>query len=131
MYLVHFNGNHSKRNGQFVNGDGDNDGIIDDHHNYSRNKKDLSSNSNKSYVHPADVKDAAELAGTLVKTGANLYFNFSKTGRFIKGEASSLLNSGGFLKAGRQAARDVGTYDLVNRYKNIAYIKIADAMNRR
>lgn len=39
-YLIHFNKNHSSRNGQFTNGDGDGDGIIDDHHNYSRNKVD-------------------------------------------------------------------------------------------
>lgn len=129
MYLIHFNGNHSRRNGQFINGDGDNDGIVDDHHNYSRNKRDLV--PQKSYVHPADVKDTAETIGSIVRTGGLLYLNFSKTGRFIKGEASSLLNSGGFLQAGRQAAREVGTYDLINRYKNIAYIKIADVMNRR
>jgi hypothetical protein len=38
-YLIHYNKNHSKANGQFVSGDGDGDGIIDDHHNYARNKK--------------------------------------------------------------------------------------------
>lgn len=37
-YLIHFNGNHSSKNGQFVSGDGDKDGVIDDHHNYARNK---------------------------------------------------------------------------------------------
>lgn len=30
-YLIHFNKNHSKANGQFISGDGDADGIIDDH----------------------------------------------------------------------------------------------------
>ena len=38
-YLIHYNKNHSKANGQFVSGDGDGDGIADDHHNYARNKK--------------------------------------------------------------------------------------------
>lgn len=37
-YLIHFNGNHSSKNGQFVSGDGDKDGVIDDHHNYAKNK---------------------------------------------------------------------------------------------
>lgn len=37
-YLIHYNKNHSKKNGQFVSGDGDSDGIVDDHHNYSKNK---------------------------------------------------------------------------------------------
>ena len=30
-YLIHFNKNHSKANGQFVSGDGDGDGIANDH----------------------------------------------------------------------------------------------------
>ena len=32
-YLMHFNMNHSPKNGQFIAGDGDGDGIIDDHRN--------------------------------------------------------------------------------------------------
>lgn len=30
-YLIHYNKNHSKANGQFVSGDGDGDGIVNDH----------------------------------------------------------------------------------------------------
>lgn len=37
-YLIHFNKNHSPKNGQFTSGDGDGDNIRDDHHNYSKNK---------------------------------------------------------------------------------------------
>lgn len=37
-YLVHFNKNHSKANGQFVSGDGDGDGIVDDHANRSKKR---------------------------------------------------------------------------------------------
>lgn len=36
-YLVHFNKNHSKKNGQFISGDGDGDGTADEHHRYSKN----------------------------------------------------------------------------------------------
>ena len=32
-YLIHYNKNHSKTNGQFVSGDGDGDGISNDHKN--------------------------------------------------------------------------------------------------
>lgn len=35
-YLVHFNKNHSKANGQFVSGDGDGDGVINDHANQKK-----------------------------------------------------------------------------------------------
>ena len=31
-YLVHFNKNHDPKNGQFAEGDGDGDGIVDDRH---------------------------------------------------------------------------------------------------
>jgi len=125
MYLAHFNGNHSRHNGQFINGDGDNDGIIDDHHNYSRNKKDLAPQT--SYVSPSDVKDVAELLSKTVRTGGMMYLNFSKTGKIINSEARSLLSQGGIVKA----AKEAGVPQFIDRYKNIAYIKIADAMNRR
>ena len=60
-YLVHFNKNHSKANGQFISGDGDDDGIIDDHHNYSRNKKGDTSGSN--------VSDAPKKKGLFSDSG--------------------------------------------------------------
>lgn len=37
--LTHYNKNHSKTNGQFTSGDGDGDGIVDDHHNQNSRKK--------------------------------------------------------------------------------------------
>lgn len=37
-YLMHFNKNHSKANGQFVSGDGDGDGIANDHANQRKEK---------------------------------------------------------------------------------------------
>ena len=50
-YLCHFNKNHSPKNGQFTSGDGDGDNIRDDHHNYKKNKGDLSvSKSLKKYT---------------------------------------------------------------------------------
>jgi hypothetical protein len=35
-YLIHYNKNHSKANGQFVSGDGDGDGIANDHANQKK-----------------------------------------------------------------------------------------------
>lgn len=35
-YLVHYNKNHSKANGQFVSGDGDGDGVVNDHANQKK-----------------------------------------------------------------------------------------------
>ena len=36
-YLIHFNKLHSRKNGQFISGDGDGDGTADEHHRYSKN----------------------------------------------------------------------------------------------
>jgi hypothetical protein len=44
-YLIHFNKNHSSKNGRFVSGDGDGDGVINDHHNQSKNRKGVTSGS--------------------------------------------------------------------------------------
>ncbi len=38
-YLIHYNKNHSKANGQFVRGDGDGDGTADEHHRYTNRSK--------------------------------------------------------------------------------------------
>lgn len=35
-YLIHYNKNHSKTNGQFVSGDGDGDGVVNDHANQKK-----------------------------------------------------------------------------------------------
>ena len=35
-YLVHYNQNHSAKNGQFISGDGDGDGISNDHKNQKK-----------------------------------------------------------------------------------------------
>ena len=43
-YLIHFNKLHSKKNGQFISGDGDGDGVVNDH---ASQKK-----SNLKYVSP-------------------------------------------------------------------------------
>lgn len=37
-YLIHYNKNHSKTNGQFVSGDGDGDGITNDQHHKKESK---------------------------------------------------------------------------------------------
>ena len=38
-YLIHFNKNHDPKNGQFAEGDGDSDGIVNDHLNQRQLKK--------------------------------------------------------------------------------------------
>lgn len=47
-YLVHFNKNHSSKDGKFTYGDGDGDGIIDDHRNGRKGQSGSSSRSSGS-----------------------------------------------------------------------------------
>lgn len=125
MYLAHFNGNHSRHNGQFINGDGDNDGIIDDHHNYSRNKQDLSSapKQSQSYVDPRDVKAMGDVT---LKLGG-FVLSKTRTGKKINAVWGALLSNSDLA----QAARDSGTIEYINKKKNMMYIGIANAFNRR
>lgn len=63
-YLVHFNKLHSKANGQFISGDGDSDGKVDEHHRYTKgtlsgkSKKDIAAKVKEKYskTYSYDVK---------------------------------------------------------------------------
>lgn len=68
-YLVHFNKNHSTKNGQFVSGDGDGDGIIDDHHNQkSSNKKATTKATTTTGSSKSTKSKSANTAKTVKKT---------------------------------------------------------------
>ena len=87
-YLVHFNKNHSSKNGQFTFGDGDGDNIRDDHHNYSKNKGDL-----------ADAPKEDAVTGQQIKTVAQL---LAIPGRFIAGQLFSKTAVGKLLNYGNK-----------------------------
>lgn len=57
-YLAHFNKNHSSKNGQFTSGDGDGDGIVNDH-NYrvsQKSRKDAISNTTNYMISSNNTK---------------------------------------------------------------------------
>ena len=67
-YLVHYNKNHSKANGQFVSGDGDGDGVVNDHANQ---KKQLTPEEKKRRAkRNAWIAVGAGAAGTAVAAAA-------------------------------------------------------------
>ena len=67
-YLVHYNKNHSKSNGQFVSGDGDGDGVTNDHANQ---KKQLTPEEKKRRAkRNAWIAVGAAAAGTAVAAAA-------------------------------------------------------------
>ena len=67
-YLIHYNKNHSKANGQFVSGDGDGDGVVNDHANQ---KKQLTPEEKKKRAkRNAWIAVGAAAAGTAVAATA-------------------------------------------------------------
>lgn len=70
-YLIHYNKNHSKANGQFTSGDGDGDGIVNDHAN-QRKSQSGRSNSDRLSGAIADAKRAKKKGTILGWSGAGV-----------------------------------------------------------
>lgn len=69
-YLIHFNRNHDK-NGRFTSGDGDNDGILDDHHNYAKNKQAQSKGSGGGGISSTDKMIGDQIDAMVKKYNAS------------------------------------------------------------
>lgn len=128
-YLIHFNKNHSKKNGQFDTGDGDGDGIRDDHHNYSRNKGDLADAQKDQMRSIVNNPGAQRMAGKAIvgvgKAVANIAFKRTKLGKAIN-EAGFKDVTREFSKAigGDKLAKSTGLKDLNDTFQNKVYDKI-------
>lgn len=78
-YLIHYNKNHSKSNGQFVSGDGDGDGQVNDHAQRSegKQKKRIFSDTargralKRGLIATAAVHVGAMVIGTAIEKGAD------------------------------------------------------------
>lgn len=97
-YLIHYNKNHSKANGQFTSGDGDGDGIVNDHAN-QRKSQSGRSNSDRLSGAIADAKRAKKKGLIWGLAGAGAV----GTGSFLMELGSqsdnTALTVGGFLGA--------------------------------
>lgn len=62
-YLMHYNKNHDPKNGRFTFGDGDNDGVVDDH---AHRRKEMVKNLNPAYAIKT-IKKAKEINSTEYK----------------------------------------------------------------
>ena len=82
-YLIHFNKNHSPKNGQFTSGDGDGDNIRDDHHNYSKNKGDLSDAPKEDAITGQQIKTVAQLLAIPGRLAAGLLFSKTAVGKLL------------------------------------------------
>ena len=76
-YLVHFNKNHSPKNGQFVSGDGDGDGQTEYRDRLRNNKKtfkEMSRKEQKQYI-----KDRRKLNNEIINRSIDIGSEFDKT----------------------------------------------------
>ena len=113
-YLIHFNKNHSSKNGQFVSGDGDSDGVRDDHHNYSKNE--VTSPDGKGVSKPLSRYTGEKAEKYLKKDG------IKKVRKTIHDEYTKKYGN----KAGKHLAADERKYN--EAYKK-AYKKVSDLMS--
>jgi len=124
-YLVHFNHNHSRKNGQFTSGDGDGDGVVDDHHNYSKNKvsgetKSVSTGSKPKKTFKEIRKDMKAAHVKPLKIGLGIYGATRGAIRLAKGiEDKDVKNIViGSLQLSLGAYKIVRGTGVIERYKD-------------
>lgn len=86
-YLIHFNGLHSSKNGRFISGDGDGDGLFRDEF----NKRNTPSNYYQSQVSidKAQVKSIC----TMTRKAAGKVFAKTQWGKLINASAREISNA--------------------------------------
>lgn len=93
-YLIHYNKNHSAKNGQFTSGDGDGDGIANDH--AHRSKKDggrkLITRSQAKSMN-TNSKKAIKGGAVMLGVGSGLGF-ISRVSSMIANQTDSYVASG-------------------------------------
>ena len=124
-YLIHYNKNHSKANGQFTSGDGDGDGISNDHANqkkkdggyskttgYQSGKKQLIRGAIKNIAADATFATTYKLSKAL--EGGNGSNAVTSGMRFVGGVASIALSTSGLfdmVKGGKRMASAARKYN--------------------
>ena len=144
-YLIHFNKNHSKANGQFVRGDGDGDGTGDEHHRYSKSGVKSTSNqpSRRQVYDPqkeqmkaiVNNKAVSDAAASVVCTGARkalgLAFSKTKLGKTLK-EIGFKEVSKEFVKVTEldKIAKDSGLMDTKKQIEGRIHDKVAEGLRK-
>ena len=89
-YLIHYNKNHSAKNGQFISGDGDGDGIVNDH-----------AHKNRESIKPVGEKDGKYTMTSYTvknKAGINLRYvspnNLMRSGYWIDADTGKKASFG-------------------------------------
>lgn len=92
-YLVHFNQNHSSKNGQFISGDGDGDGISNDHANQGKKKERKPITQRQAKVMNTNSKKNIKSGAVMLGVATGLAF-VSRVSSAIAYETDSNIASG-------------------------------------
>ena len=144
-YLIHFNKNHSKANGQFVRGDGDGDGTGDEHHRYSKNGVKSTSNqsSRRQEYNPqkeqmktiannsAVTNMAAKVVCSAARKAAGFAFSKTKLGKTLK-EIGAKDVGKEFVKVTEldKIAKDSGLTDAKKQLESKIQGKVAEGLRK-
>lgn len=105
-YLIHFNRNHSPKNGQFTNGDGDGDGSKDERGRHGRYKPEaIGNHGDRSSVSSDDPQQ--KMQKFAIKSGLKLAV---RGGKWVAGKAFART------KLGKQFNQIKGEWVSVGRY---------------
>ena len=137
-YLVHFNKLHSKKNGQFVSGDGDGDGTGDEHHRYTKSgysaKSSHPTQSHQSQSPPQQQvvnSQQLKLVGGLGKWAAGKAFCATKFGKPFKDGSMNAIGKMFVQSTGLdKIAKDMKLKESIADAKNKAYDKAANRINK-
>lgn len=124
-YLIHYNKNHSKANGQFVSGDGDGDGIVNDHAHRKNELREKTRNIVKKYKTPTTIGAVAQLAGGTASIAGGVLGLIGETKRSKKLETAGFITAmsgitvsiaGGIVTASTNKKVDTAAKELIKQY---------------
>lgn len=129
-YLVHFNKLHSKKNGQFISGDGDGDGRGDEHHRYTSSGYSIKVQSQSPHQQQVVNSQQLKLIGGLGKWAAGKAFCATKFGKPFKDGSMNAIGKIFVQSTGLdKIAKDMKLGESISSFKNKAYDKAANKIN--
>lgn len=94
-YLIHYNKNHSSKNGQFVSGDGDGDGIVNDHAHRSEKKSGKSAHMSRKKARATRNAGISLIASSLGLQAVNVATSYSSIGEdWVHNIATGIVAAG-------------------------------------
>lgn len=96
-YLIHYNKNHSKSNGQFTSGDGDGDGIANDHAHQKKTDRSIPSRAQSRKTRNSGIRTLAIGAG--LSAASTITSRLNKGVKDVTGDSSLILSGASMVTA--------------------------------